>query len=97
MHLACMLDGGLCIVAFLGISSFLGWLGVKKLNATKHPHEDCGDCKSTPGVEGPTLQPEMSKMHSNTDPDCKDCASRGTHHCNLHCGICNGEEHDDHS
>ena len=44
-QLACLLDGGLCVLAVCGggfVLSALGiTLGKKK---TKHPHKDCQDC-----------------------------------------------------
>ena len=44
LQLACLVDGGLCVVAFVGVSSLLGWLGFTKFGATKHPHDDCTEC-----------------------------------------------------
>jgi hypothetical protein len=66
LQLACFVDGGLCIVAFFGVSGLLGWLGIRKLKATDHPHEDCGDCNSTRSVE------RAQSMHSTGSNDVDD-------------------------
>jgi len=43
IQLACMFDGGLCILAIIGVPSLLGWLGFKRFckkgNCEHHDHE----------------------------------------------------------
>jgi hypothetical protein len=41
MQLACLLDGGLCVLAIVGIPSLLGWLGFKRFckpDCNDHEH-----------------------------------------------------------
>jgi hypothetical protein len=40
MQLACLLDGGLCILAIVGIPSLLGWMGFKGWNCLKGGCDD---------------------------------------------------------